>query len=74
MAITTIRCPVAQRSVVCDTDLEGTVTRVICAELEERTGICRLKRSALDSGPLSQLLLRASEHTLDSRRLVCDLR
>ena len=73
MAITTVRCPVAQKSVICDTDLEGTVTRVFCQELEERTGICRLKRSALEGGPLSQLLQRASEQTLDSRRLTCDL-
>ena len=74
MAITTIRCPVARRTVVCDVDLEGTITRVSCPELEERTEICRLKRNALEGGPLSQLLQRASEHTLDSSRLTCDLR
>jgi hypothetical protein len=74
MAITTIRCPVAQRDIVCDADLEGTITRVFCPELEAQTGICRLKRNALEGGPLTQLLQRASEHTLDSRRLTCGLR
>ena len=69
MPITTVRCPVAQRDVVSEADFEGTITSVFCTELEERTGICRLKRNALDGGPLSQLLQRASEHTLDSRRL-----
>jgi hypothetical protein len=73
MAITTVRCPVAQGSVMCDVDLEGTLTRVFCPELEERTGICRLKRNALEGGPLSQLLERVSERTLDSRRLQCGL-
>jgi hypothetical protein len=74
MAITTIRCPVAQRSVVCDVDLEGTITKVFCPELEEHTAICRLKRNELEGGPLSQLIQRASDHTLESCRLTCDLR
>lgn len=74
MAITAIRCPVAQRDIMCEADLEGTITSVFCPELDERTGICRLKRKALEGGPLTQLLQRASEHTLDSRRLTCGLR
>ena len=74
MAITTIRCPVTQGPVMCDVDLEGTMTRVFCPEFEERTGVCRLKRNALEGGPLSQLLERASEHTLDCRHLQCGLR
>ena len=73
MAITTIPCAVAQRDIMCEADLEGTITRVFCPELEERTGVCRLKRNAIEGGPLSQLLERASEHTLDSRRLTCNL-
>ena len=72
--VTTVRCPVAQRDIICDADLEGTITNVFCPELEERTGTCRLKRNALEGGPLTQLLERASEHTLDSRRLTCGLR
>jgi hypothetical protein len=74
MAITMIRCPVAQRSVICDVDLEGTITKVLCPELEERTEICRLKRNELEGGPLSRLLQRASDHTLDRCGLTCDLR
>ncbi|HEY7288558.1 MAG TPA: hypothetical protein VH583_01890 [Vicinamibacterales bacterium] len=74
MATTTIRCPVAQRDIDCEADFEGMITRVFCTELDERTGICRLKRNALEGGPLTQLLERVSEHTLDSRGLTCGLR
>ncbi|MFI5178393.1 MAG: hypothetical protein ACHQO8_07520 [Vicinamibacterales bacterium] len=73
MAITTIRCPVNQAVVSRLTDLEGEVTRVICPEYEEPTGICRLKRNALQGGPLAQLLERVSEDTLDTDSVKCTL-
>jgi hypothetical protein len=73
MAITTIRCPVAQAVVTRMTDLEGEVTRVICPEYEEPTGICRLKRNVLHGGPLAQLLDRVSENTLDTDGVQCAL-
>jgi hypothetical protein len=74
MAIAQVRCQVAQAAVTRVTDLEGATTRIICPEYEEPTGICRLKRDALEGGPLSQLLERASEDTLGARGTRCDLR
>jgi hypothetical protein len=55
------------------TDLEGVITHVICPEYEEPTGICRLKRSAEMSAPLSRLLERVSEDTLETHTNGCDL-
>ena len=74
MAITSIRCPVLGAHVTQVTDLEGNVTRIICAEYEDATGVCRLKKTALDGGPLAQLLERLSEHTLETRGTLCILR
>jgi hypothetical protein len=54
-------------------DMEGSVTRVICPELESSAGLCRLKRDALSGGPLSQLVTRLEEDTLDVRGTRCDL-
>jgi hypothetical protein len=73
MAIASVRCPVLRADVAFVTDLEGEVTRVICAEYEEHTGICRLKKNVSEGGALSQLLERVSEHTLDTRSTRCDL-
>jgi hypothetical protein len=56
------------------TDLEGDVTRVICPEYEEPTGICRLKRSVQESGPLGQFLERVSEESLATPGARCILR
>lgn len=74
MAMTSIRCPVLGAQVQKVTDLEGNVTRIICAEYEPSTGACRLKKAALDGGPLAQLLARMSEDTLDTRSMLCVLR
>ena len=74
MAITSIRCPVLGAHITRVTDLEGTMTRIICAEYEESTGTCRLKKTALEGGPLAQLLERVSEETLDTRSTQCVLR
>lgn len=74
MAITSIRCPVLGAHVTRVTDLEGTVTRIICAEYEGTSGTCRMKKAALEGGPLSQLLERMSEETLTTRSTLCDLR
>ena len=73
MAISSVRCPVLGADVMRVTDLEGDVTRIICAEYEEPTGICRRKTSAFEGGPLSQLLDRAAKGTLDTRNTRCDL-
>lgn len=74
MAISSVRCPVAQTVVTVVTDLEGATSRVICPELDDATGACRIKRSAQEGGRLSQLLERLSEGTLSSRNVACDLR
>ena len=71
MAIRSIRCPVLGAHVMQVTDLEGTVTRIICAEYNASDGTCRLKKSVGDSGPLAQLLERVSEGTLDTRSIRC---
>ncbi len=73
MAIASVRCPVLGANVTRVTDLEGEVTRIICAEYEEPGGICRLKKNVSEGGMLSQLLERVSEHTLDTRSTRCDL-
>ena len=74
MAMASIRCPVLGAHVTRVTDLEGNVTRIICAEYEESTGTCRLKKTALEGGPLAQLLERMSEDTLNTRSTLCDLK
>jgi len=74
MAMTSIRCPVLGAHVTRVTDFEGNVTRIICAEYEESTGTCRLKKTALEGGPLAQLLERMSEETLNTRSTLCMLR
>jgi hypothetical protein len=74
MAITSVSCPVARTTVTRVTNFEGETTSVICPEYEEPSGICRLKMSAREGGPLSQLLERLSEDTLDRRSVRCHLK
>jgi hypothetical protein len=74
MATASIRCPVLGPHVTRVTDLEGNVTRIICPEYVPSTGTCGLKTSALEGGPLSQLVTRLSEGTLASRSSLCELR
>jgi hypothetical protein len=74
MAMTSIRCPVLGAQITRVTDFGGQVTRIICAEYDQSTGTCRLKHTALQGGPLSQLLERVSEGTLNSRSTLCMLR
>jgi hypothetical protein len=71
MAIKSIRCPVLGAHVTRVTDLEGTVTRIICPEYELSSGGCRLKKSAREPGLLGQLLERVSSDTLDTRSTQC---
>jgi len=73
MAMTSIRCAVLGADVTCVTDLEGAVLKVICDQYAD-DGTCRLKASALRGGPLTQLLERVSEHTLDTHGTLCSLR
>ena len=74
MAMTSMWCPVLDAHVTCLTDLEGAVTRIICAEYGESTGSCRLKQTALEGGPLAQLLERISQDALNTRSTLCVLR
>ena len=73
MSITITRCHVLGANVSRITDLEGTVTRVICPQYEEPAGTCRLRRDALKGGPLSQLLEKVDEDTLAQRGTRCDI-
>ena len=74
MATTSIRCRVLGAHVTCVTDLEGSVTtNHLCRVPTGRTGNCRLKKAALGGGPLSQLLERMSEDTLNARSTRCVL-
>jgi len=73
MGINLVRCPVIGANVSRVIDLEGDTTKIICAEYEEHTGICRLKKSASRGGMLSQLLERVSEDTLDTKSTRCVL-
>jgi hypothetical protein len=73
MAISSIRCPVLGARVTKVTDLEGTVTRVICPEYDASSRRCRLTMSIGEGGPLSQLLERVSENTLATRSTRCVL-
>jgi hypothetical protein len=73
MATTSVHCPVLRAHVTRITDFEGNPVNIICAEYDKATGNCRLKRTALEGGPLSQLLERVEEGTLDRRATRCDL-
>lgn len=73
MPIKSVRCHVLQASVAVVADLEGGISRVICPNYNERTGVCRVKRNATRGGPLSQFLERVSEGTLDTHTTRCDL-
>jgi hypothetical protein len=74
MAITSVRCPVLGAHVTRVTDFEGNVMTIICAEYDESSGTCRLKKAALEGGPLAQLLERTSEEALNTRSTLCVLR
>ena len=73
MSIYSTYCPVLQATVTRVADFEGTVTRVFCPEYEPSTRSCRVKMQASGGGPLSQLLERLAEGTLDHRGYRCDL-
>ncbi len=74
MAMRRIPCPVLGASIVQVTDLEGIVTRIICAEYDDGDGTCRLKKSIRRGGPLSQLLQRVNEDVLDTQSRRCIFR
>lgn len=71
MAMRSVYCPVLGAHVTQVTDLEGSVTRIICAEYDASDSSCRLKTSARENGPLAQLLERVSEDALDTRSTRC---
>ena len=74
MGMKSIWCPVLGAHITQVTDLEGTVTRVICTEYDASDGTCRLKKAAVDGGPLAQLLERVSEATLNAHSILCVMR
>jgi len=74
MVLRLIRCPVLGGHVTRATDFEGNVTKIICEEYEEPAGTCRLRKAVFAGGPLTKLLERASEDTLDTGGTGCVLR
>jgi hypothetical protein len=73
MPITSVYCHVFGANVTRVIDIEGSVTRLICPAFESPTGQCRIRREGLSGGPLSQLLERVAEDTLDVRSIQCNL-
>lgn len=73
MPITSVPCHVLGTTVTRVTDFEGSVTRLICPEYDEATGICRIRQHASGGGPLSQLLERVDEDALADRDARCPL-
>ena len=73
MPIESIHCHVLGANVTRIIGLEGEIVRLICAEYDEPTGDCRLKKAGRQGGPLSQLLERASEEVLDTKSVRCHL-
>ena len=74
MPIESVFCHVLSGQVTRITDLEGGFVRIICPQYEEPTGDCRLKRAGRQGGPLSQLLERVADETLDTKSISCHLR
>ena len=74
MPITSVRCPVLGANITRVTNFEGEPTKIICAEYDEPTGMCRLKTSASKGGMLSQLLERVSGDALATKNTTCVLR
>jgi hypothetical protein len=73
MAIRSSWCPVLQSHVTRVTDLEGSVAAVFCSEYQKATRTCRMKREALDCGPLSQFMRLASENSLADSLARCPM-
>jgi hypothetical protein len=71
MPITSVRCRVLGADVTRVTDLDGSVTRLICSAYHEPNGMCRLMTDARRGGPLSRLLERVAEDTLDRHSARC---
>jgi len=73
MPMTTVHCHVLGATVTRVTDFEGRVTHLICPEYDEATGVCRIRQQASSGGPLTELLERVAEDTLDRRGTRCPL-
>jgi hypothetical protein len=74
MPMESIYCHVLGGQVTRITGLEGESIRIICVQYEEATGDCRLKKAGRKGGPLSQLLERVADETLDTKSVSCHLR
>ena len=73
MAIKVVWCPVLRTHVTCITDLEERIVKVVCVERDDATHACRIKQTAMQGGPLSKLLARASASMLADRTVTCAL-
>ena len=73
MTMNSVFCHVRHAHVAVVTDLEGHLTQLVCPEYEPSIGLCRIRARAKDGGPLSQLLERLDEETLDQPAERCYL-
>ena len=73
MPIVTTHCHVLHGQVNRLSDMEGHIIQVFCPEYDATHDRCRIKLATMSGGPLSQLLERVSEETLDRRGCRCDL-
>ena len=73
MAISSVRCAVLGAIVMRVTDLEGETTKIMCADYEEPTRVCRPRTSVSQGGMLSQFLERISAGSLDPKNMRGDL-
>jgi hypothetical protein len=73
MPILSVRCPVSRERVSQVVNLQGGVKRVICPEYEVG-GTCRLMKTSLKDGPLTQLLECNSEHASGLGGTACIMR
>lgn len=73
MAIDSAWCPVLHTRVTRVTTLEGEVIKVICAEFDDSSKTCWVKKAVGLGGPLSQLVERVNEESLAHSGMRCDL-
>ena len=72
MPVSLVRCEVLGADATRVTDLEGVVTHLVYPEYQQSTGACRRRMAqARGDGPLSQLLQRVTEGTIDRRGNQC---
>lgn len=73
MTVKSMWCPVIGSHVACVSTLEGEIAAVICSEYDAANRLCNRRSALRTAGPLSRLLERLSEETLDDATTRCVL-